>query len=281
VSKEAIKTYTKKVFLREKPEKYVIWPHSASKGWIKRLVYDIPENAVTITKLPPSKSDIVSINREKAVPYQLNEKDVFEKIYSDNYWGSKESVSGPCSTLAATALLRQALPAALQELKISTLVDAPCGDLNWIRHLDYQFEIYIGVDIVFELIAKLRADKTLSNRHFQLNNIITDILPRADALLCRDCLVHLPFEMIKAVVTRWKLAGFRYVLVTTFPDHQDNKDCRIGGWRALNFCAAPFNWPAPKLLINEFPATLEWAYRDKCIGIWDLTAIATPCFSEA
>jgi hypothetical protein len=49
VSKEAVKTYTKKVFLREKPEKYIIWPHSVSKGWIKRLVYDIPANCVTLT----------------------------------------------------------------------------------------------------------------------------------------------------------------------------------------------------------------------------------------
>jgi hypothetical protein len=48
VLKDSVKTYTKKVFLREKPEKYIIWPHSVSKGWIKRLVYDIPENAVTI-----------------------------------------------------------------------------------------------------------------------------------------------------------------------------------------------------------------------------------------
>jgi len=49
VLKESVKTYTKKVFLREKPEKYIIWPHSVSKGWIKRLVYDIPANGVTLT----------------------------------------------------------------------------------------------------------------------------------------------------------------------------------------------------------------------------------------
>lgn len=48
VTKESVKNYTKKVFLRGKPEKYIIWPHSVSKGWIKRLVYDIPANCVTL-----------------------------------------------------------------------------------------------------------------------------------------------------------------------------------------------------------------------------------------
>lgn len=48
VSKESVKTYTRNVTLREKPEKYIIWPHSVSKGWIKRLVYDLPENGVAL-----------------------------------------------------------------------------------------------------------------------------------------------------------------------------------------------------------------------------------------
>jgi hypothetical protein len=49
VLKNSVKTYSKNVVLREKPEKYIIWPHSVSKGWIKRLVYDIPENCVKLT----------------------------------------------------------------------------------------------------------------------------------------------------------------------------------------------------------------------------------------
>lgn len=38
--------YNGTIFLREKPVKYVLWPFSKSKGWLERLVYDIPEDAI-------------------------------------------------------------------------------------------------------------------------------------------------------------------------------------------------------------------------------------------
>ena len=202
-----------------------------------------------------------------------NEQAVFQETYLKNLWGSSESVSGPGSTLAATSLLRQNLKAALKTLGVSSLVDAPCGDLNWIRHLDYDFELYVGVDIVPELISKLRADPSLKGRNFQCNNIVTDILPSADAIFCRDCLVHLPFDLINNAINRWQLAGFKYAMVTTFPAHLENTACQIGSWRALNFCAPPFNWPEPILLVSEFDVEMQWEYRDKSIGIWHLDSI--------
>lgn len=202
-----------------------------------------------------------------------NEQAVFQEKYLKNFWGSSESASGPGSTLAITTLLRQNLKDALKTLGLKSFVDAPCGDLNWMRHLDYDFELYIGVDIVPELISKLRADPLLKGRNFQSNNIVTDILPSADAIFCRDCLVHLPFELINQVIKRWQLAGFKYVMVTTFPEHVENTDCEIGSWRTLNFCAPPFNWPNPILLVSEFDTEMEWEHRDKSIGVWRLDSI--------
>jgi hypothetical protein len=202
-----------------------------------------------------------------------HEQEVFEKIYSNNDWNDAESVSGPGSTLAATRLLRQNLQEVLNTLGISSLVDAPCGDMNWMRHLTHAFKPYIGIDIVPELIAKLRADPSLKGKHFQLNNIVTDILPQSDAIFCRDCLVHLPFAMIHQAIENWRLAGFKYLMVTTFPNHSENKDCEVGQWRPLNFCAAPYHWPAPRLLISEFPEEMDWEYRDKSIGVWRLEDI--------
>lgn len=49
VSKGAVNRYSKMVPLRKKPERYTIWPHSVSKGWIQRFDHDIPENCVTLT----------------------------------------------------------------------------------------------------------------------------------------------------------------------------------------------------------------------------------------
>jgi hypothetical protein len=191
---------------------------------------------------------------------------VFNAIAQQNSWGSQESVSGPGSTLGATETLRARLPAALTGLNIRSLVDAPCGDMNWMRHVQYAFERFVGIDLVPSLIDKLRSAKFPAGFHFQVGNIVTDILPAADALLCRDCLVHLPFAAIHEAKRLWKLAGFGYVLVTTFPEHAINEDCAAGEWRPLNMQAAPFLWPAPDLVIPEAGSP----YGDKVLGAWAL-----------
>jgi hypothetical protein len=60
------------------------------------------------------------------------------------------------------------------------------------RRLDYPFERFIGIDILPALIDGLRAQRFPPTYHFQVGNIATDILSRADAVFSRDFLVHLP-----------------------------------------------------------------------------------------
>ncbi len=194
---------------------------------------------------------------------------VFHTIANQNLWGSKESLSGPGSTLDSTVSLRSALPGILLDLGIRTLVDAPCGDMNWMRHLQYSFEKFIGVDIVPSVIEMLRKQAFPVSHHFQVGNIATDILPAADAVLCRDCLVHLPFSAIQAAARLWKLAGFKYVLATTFPDKMSNEDIAPGGWRPLNMRAAPFLWSEPVMLLidNDGVGAPD---DDKSLGVWRL-----------
>lgn len=202
----------------------------------------------------------------------MPEKDfaIFTQIYEKNAWGNPETFSGPGSTVKGTGNLRQAMERAFAELNIRSLVDAPCGDMNWTRHLKYTFESYIGVDLVPSIIEKLRQDTGFSPAYnFQVGNIVTDILPRADAVLCRDCLVHLPSAMISEALGKLKRAGFRYLMLTTFPAWEKNEDCKIGSWRPLNMQKAPFDLPPPKALLPEYPGA-SGANTDKSIGIWEL-----------
>jgi hypothetical protein len=195
---------------------------------------------------------------------------IFTSIYEKNIWGSSETFSGPGSTVAGTAKLRQALERTFSELNIRSLVDAPCGDMNWMRHLKYPFESYIGIDLVASIIEKLRQDASFSRSYnFQVGNIVTDILPKADALLCRDCLVHLPSAMISEALEKLKRGGFRYLFTTTFPACEKNDDCKMGYWRPLNMQKAPFNLPPPTVLLPEYPGA-TWANSDKSIGVWQL-----------
>ena len=58
--------------------------------------------------------------------------------------GSKGSQrSGPGSSLVQTATIRRDIPALLASLGIRSFLDAPCGDFNWMRHVDLGVERYI------------------------------------------------------------------------------------------------------------------------------------------
>lgn len=192
---------------------------------------------------------------------------VFESIFQKRVWGSDESMSGHGSTLAKTAVLRGRLKAAFGHFGIRSLVDAPCGDMNWMRTLDFKFEKFIGIDIVPVLIEKLRLEAFDSIYHFQVGNVVTDILPCYDAIFCRDCLVHLPFAAVHEAYRLWKIAGFKFAFVTTFPDRRTNSDCGTGEWRPLNMEAAPFHWPRPLMMLRE---DHEPPYEDKSVGVWAL-----------
>ena len=73
---------------------------------------------------------------------------VFSEIYRTNAWRDPESVSGRGSTLARTNVITSHLPVLLQELNADSLIDAACGDFNWMRYVDLGSIKYIGVDIV-------------------------------------------------------------------------------------------------------------------------------------
>ena len=82
-------------------------------------------------------------------------KDRFTRIYEQNRWNDGESRSGIGSTVDGTAKLREELPRLVQSLGATSLLDAPCGDFNWMREVEWPagFE-YIGADIVTALIEQ-------------------------------------------------------------------------------------------------------------------------------
>src|SRR5436309_2674519 len=98
----------------------------------------------------------------------------FTTIYRDNLWDNSESRSGWGSTLAYTASLRRRLSKLLVDMNIKTLLDAPCGDLNWMSHVSFPEGMhYIGADIVPDLITELEAKYgNRSGHHFCILDIV-------------------------------------------------------------------------------------------------------------
>jgi len=196
----------------------------------------------------------------------------FQHIHDTNLWGAAESVSGLGSEIDATATLRAELPGLLRRLDVTSLLDAPCGDAGWIARADLGMRV-TGVDIVPDLIESLQARAARGEiaGDYHLADLTTDPLPRCDAVLCRDCLVHFSFANVARAVENFRRSGARYLITTTFPDWQVNRDCEDGDWRALNFETAPFSWGPPVALINENCTEAGGGWRDKSLGVWRLS----------
>jgi len=176
----------------------------------------------------------------------------FQHVHDTGLWGAEASTSGLGSEMDATTVLRAELPRLLKKLGVASLLDAPCGDAGWINHADLCVR-YAGVDIVPLLIERLQARAAAGEikGEYHLADITTDSLPRCDAVLCRDCLVHLSFANIERAVANFRASGAIWLIATTFPEWQVNGDCEDGDWRALNFERGPFDWGAPVERVNE------------------------------
>jgi len=204
----------------------------------------------------------------------LNLAQRFRRIHDTNMWGAAASTSGLGSEIDATIVLRAELPRLFRKLGMTSLLDAPCGDAGWINKADLGVRT-VGVDIVPALIASLQARAAAGEikGEYHLADITLDPLPRCDAILCRDALVHLSFANIERAVANFKASGAVWLIATTFPDWQTNHDCEDGDWRALNFERKPFSWRPPVELVNENCTEARGGWRDKSLGVWRLARI--------
>jgi hypothetical protein len=172
------------------------------------------------------------------------------------------------SALDATRVLRAELPKALRELDVRVLLDVPCGDFTWMEHVDLGGISYIGGDIVPSIVEENKRLHESASRRFALVDLTRDELPDADVLLCRDCLVHLSYANIRAVLANVARSNIRYVLMTSFPGRGGNRDVQDGDWRTLDFQAPPFSFPEPRLTIVEECEEEEGSYADKSLLAW-------------
>jgi hypothetical protein len=201
----------------------------------------------------------------------LNLSDRFERIVRTNLWGADSSRSGLGSQLDTTAGLRERLPTFLHEHGVESLLDVPCGDFTWLSTLVLPMP-YIGADIVQALVHEneRRFGGSGSNRQFVQLDLTRDALPRADLVLCRDCLVHLSFANIRRALDNIRASGARLLLTTTFLEHDSNADIEDGDWRMLNLQQAPFSLPPPVDVLIEGCVEGDGGYADKALGLWEL-----------
>lgn len=195
---------------------------------------------------------------------------LFTEIFNRNRWGDIDSRSGPGSNLAQTEAVRRVLPDLLKELSCKRFLDVPCGDFFWMRTVKIEVE-YIGADIVGEIVAQNQEKYGSEDRRFIDLDLLNDIPPRVDVVLCRDCLVHFSTRHIRRAIKSIKDSGSTYLLTTTFIGRRSNEDIPTGSWRAINLELPPFNFPPPERLVNEeCPVDHQ---GDKHLGLWRIDDI--------
>jgi SAM-dependent methyltransferase len=169
----------------------------------------------------------------------------FTVIFEKNHWRNPESISGDGSTLAFTENLRRALPEVLKIYSIKSILDAPCGDFNWMNvFLKDNSLKYIGVDIVEPIVNYNKVNYSKLNVDFLKLDITKDALPMADMMLCRDCLFHLSYRDTRAVLINYINSNIPYLLTTTHinNDNFSNRDISSGDFRLIDLFSAPYNF---------------------------------------
>ena len=271
----------KKVFLinawNEWGEKMTIEPSNEKGNYyldlllekFLKLVY--PQQ--TKSKVDPSTQEISNLTK------------LFTEIHKNGNWKKtqNESDSGDGSTLKETECIRKQLESLLISLNITSLLDASCGDFNWMRFVNLPQNCnYVGCNIVDDVVQKNMTTYGNDKRKFIKLNICQDYIPNVDLIFCRDCLVHLSLENTRIALQKFHSSGSKYLLTTTFPNRTHNStDAYVGsqshgldGWQPLNLQIEPFNLPPPLILINEECTESNGAYSDKSLGLWKLDDIA-------
>lgn len=167
------------------------------------------------------------------------------KSWVDTRFNNHESLSGDGSTLEYTKNLRDKLPELFKQFNIKSVLDAPCGDLNWMQKVLEQCPdiVYTGGDIVKFLVDNHNTKfKDNPNVKFVNLDITVDSLPAADLMICRDCLFHLSNEHIKMFFRNFAQSNIKYLLTTSHLVRDNVGDITSGGYRSINLLKAPFDF---------------------------------------
>lgn len=119
---------------------------------------------------------------------------------------------------------------------------------------------YVGYDIVEPLIA--RNARTHPGRSFVVLDIVTEIPPRADLILCKDLVNHLYEKDVRSALRNMVASGSTWLLITSNTGYE-NLELEMlapGASRELDLAAPPYDLPPP-------------VYGDHYLSLWHLADV--------
>ena len=209
----------------------------------------------------------------------MTTKDYFENIFTGKKFDSQK-YSGNGSLPEQTAELIKNIPHIIKCYNITTLLDVPCGDFEYMKYIYSKIPNYIGGDISENVINRNRS--IYPDIDFRIINLKDDPLPQCDCILIRDLFVHLTYKEIKQCVQNIKKHNIKYILTTTFTltgiiREPNRTDIVISPeyvfWQPINLQLAPLNFPKPLYLLNEKCTEAHNNFKDKSLGLWLVSSI--------
>jgi len=177
----------------------------------------------------------------------------FDEVYRSATWGANSDgvgTSGLGSTAKATLLYRTFLQQFLADRKITSVVDAGCGDWEFSQTIDWTGIDYKGYDIVESLVRSNTERFAKPNIKFIQGDIIETDLPAADLLISKHVLQHLPTSAVEKFLRQ--IGKYKHVLLVNGVDRHtlsaDNTDIEPGDYRTLDLTQPPFDVKGIKVL---------------------------------
>ena len=159
----------------------------------------------------------------------------------------EESLSGCGSDLVATNEIRENLPKIFENFNIKSVVDAPCGDWNWMRLVNLEGIDYIGYDILEDILSENIVKYKKDNIDFEFKDITNDVVRKSDLIICRDFMFHISNEKGIELLDKFKQSGSKYLMLTSYNNigHNDILGYEQWGFRPINLKILPFNLGEP------------------------------------
>ena len=180
---------------------------------------------------------------------------VFSAIYERGEWANgaeanNKWTSGSGSNPKNARVYIAYLQNYLADHEIKSVVDLGCGDWQIGRCINWDGVKYLGIDVVDGVIEENTKKFSAPNITFLKADGTEYELPKADLLICKDVLQHLPFKDIQNIVKQFN--KFKHCIVINDVDPIrltcENIDIPRGHYRCLDIKKSPFNLLGRKVL---------------------------------
>lgn len=168
---------------------------------------------------------------------------------------------------------------------ITTMLDVPCGDANWIfeaRETD-ALEMYVGIDLAASVV-NLNRERFAhhANKQFHVWDLGKCPIPQLaasggstkpfDLIHVRDVLQHMTLSQGRAAASNLLKSGASFIVATTYHDGSNkgvetDTERRKGAFFRNDLSKAPYNFPAPIACVrtDPFSDSVGFDSDDTCI----------------